>query len=84
MSKLSLNTPSTELVDAYLYEIAKGYGITWSPPKKAPESKSDDAGDLSEGTSMKKVRNTHSLDTWLLIASNRTMIARILTPYCLP
>lgn len=25
-------TPSAHLVDAYLGEIAKGYGIAWSPP----------------------------------------------------
>ena len=30
--KLVLSTPSPELVDAYLFEIAKGYGISWSPP----------------------------------------------------
>ena len=27
-----LSTPSPELVDAYLFEIAKGYGVSWSPP----------------------------------------------------
>jgi len=32
MKKLALSTPSPELVDAYLFEIAKGYGISWSPP----------------------------------------------------
>ena len=32
MKKLVLSTPSPELVDAYLFEIAKGYGISWSPP----------------------------------------------------
>ena len=31
--KLVLSTPSAELVDAYLFEIAKGYGVSWSPPK---------------------------------------------------
>ena len=30
--KLVLSTPSPELVDAYLFEIAKGYGVSWSPP----------------------------------------------------
>ena len=32
MKKLALSTPSPELVDAYLFEIAKGYGVSWSPP----------------------------------------------------
>jgi hypothetical protein len=32
MKKLALSTPSSELVDAYLFEIAKGYGVSWSPP----------------------------------------------------
>ncbi|KDN44803.1 hypothetical protein RSAG8_05276, partial [Rhizoctonia solani AG-8 WAC10335] len=30
--KLQIATPSPALVDAYLGEIAKGYGIDWSPP----------------------------------------------------
>lgn len=30
-SKLALFTPSKELVDAYLSEIAKGYGVAWLP-----------------------------------------------------
>jgi vacuolar protein sorting-associated protein IST1 len=33
MKKLVLSTPSPELVDAYLFEIAKGYGVNWTPPK---------------------------------------------------
>ena len=32
--------PSAALVDAYLGEIAKGYGIAWSPP-----GADDDAGE---------------------------------------
>ncbi|KAI9057029.1 DUF292-domain-containing protein [Trametes sanguinea] len=30
--KLDVSTPSPSLVDAYLAEIAKGYGVAWSPP----------------------------------------------------
>jgi len=42
MKKLALSTPSPELVDAYLFEIAKGYGVSWSPPTAlAKESGSD-------------------------------------------
>ncbi|KAG6846090.1 hypothetical protein H0H87_006454 [Tephrocybe sp. NHM501043] len=32
MRKLDIATPSSELVDAYLHEIAKGYSVDWSPP----------------------------------------------------
>lgn len=31
MKKLSVETPSPELVEAYLAEIAKGYGVKWMP-----------------------------------------------------
>ncbi|EJU02823.1 DUF292-domain-containing protein, partial [Dacryopinax primogenitus] len=31
-SKLGLGMPPRELVDAYLGEIAKGYGLNWTPP----------------------------------------------------
>lgn len=58
--KLEIATPSAALVDAYLGEIAKGYGIDWSPPPPPPPSaptdlktkpdhddpKGDDGGDL--------------------------------------
>ncbi|CAE6445981.1 unnamed protein product [Rhizoctonia solani] len=30
--KLQVATPSSALVDAYLGEIAKGYGVNWAPP----------------------------------------------------
>jgi vacuolar protein sorting-associated protein IST1 len=47
MNKLKLNMPSVELVDAYLYEIAKGYGVKWAPPSSRPnvEGTNDDSGD---------------------------------------
>lgn len=31
VSKLALYSPGQELVDAYLYEIARGYGVAWAP-----------------------------------------------------
>ncbi len=40
-------TPPSSLVDAYLSEIAKGYGIAWSPPK--PEGTDDGQDDGPEG-----------------------------------
>ncbi|KAJ7150330.1 regulator of Vps4 activity in the MVB pathway-domain-containing protein [Mycena filopes] len=35
MRKLGNGTPSPELVDGYLTEIAKAYGVEWSPPLPA-------------------------------------------------
>lgn len=32
MKKIEYKTPPPELVDAYLKEIARGYGLDWSPP----------------------------------------------------
>lgn len=40
--KLNVATPPPQLVDAYLKEIAKGYGIDWSPLR--PDANSDDEG----------------------------------------
>ena len=41
-SKLIIQTPSADLVDLYLYEIAKTYGVPWVPEsvknKEAEES----------------------------------------------
>jgi vacuolar protein sorting-associated protein IST1 len=34
---LDISTPSVELVDAYLAEIAKGYGVVWSSPLRKIE-----------------------------------------------
>ncbi|KAF7794348.1 hypothetical protein EIP86_005482 [Pleurotus ostreatoroseus] len=42
--KLVTHTPAPELVDAYLGEIAKGYGIDWTPPN-APKDDGDDGGE---------------------------------------
>ena len=40
IKKLVLSTPSPELVDAYLFEISKGYGVNWSPPEP-PQKEGD-------------------------------------------
>ncbi|KAL4252483.1 IST1 family protein [Abortiporus biennis] len=42
--KLAVHTPSAELVDAYLGEIAKGYGVAWTSPS-ASTVKDLDQGD---------------------------------------
>ena len=37
MKKIEYKTPPPELVDAYLKEIAKGYGLDWSPDSTGDE-----------------------------------------------
>ena len=43
-SKLVTHTPSAVLVDAYLGEIAKGYGVNWTPPKEGNDGDDDGEG----------------------------------------
>jgi vacuolar protein sorting-associated protein IST1 len=43
--KLDIATPSAQLVDAYLTEIAKGYGVIWA----LPETDNKDGSDLNGG-----------------------------------
>jgi hypothetical protein len=49
MNKLRLDMPSPELVDAYLNEIAKGYGIKWTPSSRPVEGINDDDKDATGG-----------------------------------
>ncbi|KLO20193.1 DUF292-domain-containing protein [Schizopora paradoxa] len=42
VNKATFTTPEPALVDAYVGEIAKGYGLSWRPPK--PDGDGDDAG----------------------------------------
>lgn len=42
--KLVSAAPSTDLVDAYIGEIAKAYGVEWSPPEKADADSSPATG----------------------------------------
>jgi len=56
MKKLALSTPSSELVDAYLFEIAKGYGVSWSPPTP-PIKKGGNDAELKEAEGDAKVRS---------------------------
>lgn len=44
-SKLALYTPSKDLVDAYLGEIARGYGVDWLPEPAFSESAPGADGD---------------------------------------
>lgn len=44
MKKLTIDMPSSELVDAYLTEIAKGYGVNWAPLVTPGKTDDDDEG----------------------------------------
>lgn len=48
VSKLALYTPARELVDAYLYEIARGYGVNWMPDPGPGEKQEDPAANGDE------------------------------------
>jgi len=67
MNKLRLDMPSPELVDAYLYEIAKGYGIKWTPSSRPVEGFNDDDKDATGGKKepVKQEENNDSLLTSL-------------------
>jgi len=45
-NKLTIGTPSAKLVDSYLYEIAKGYQVDWTPP--AGDDDDSPSGGLKE------------------------------------
>jgi len=40
--KLNISTPSSELVDAYLIEIAKAYNVKWTPTRKSGQDDSQE------------------------------------------
>lgn len=44
--KLVVFTPEPALVDAYLTEIAKGYGVKWAPSATNNSDDSDGEGDV--------------------------------------
>lgn len=48
-SKLAIYTPERELVDAYLYEIAKGYNVDWRPEPPADAVDGTSAAAPGEG-----------------------------------
>jgi vacuolar protein sorting-associated protein IST1 len=61
--KLSIATPSAQLVDAYLTEIAKGYGVKWA----LPETDNKDGNDLNGGI---KVSSLMRLFSYLTLPIN--------------
>lgn len=46
-------TPSPQLVDAYLGEIAKGYNIAWSPPSAPDDAGGDGSSDNNDDGGVK-------------------------------
>ncbi|KII94036.1 hypothetical protein PLICRDRAFT_413911 [Plicaturopsis crispa FD-325 SS-3] len=55
VKKLSMATPSAELVDAYVAEIARAYGVPWTEPTRAGQESPND-GDGPEGGVKEKAR----------------------------
>lgn len=45
VSKVAIYVPPKELVDAYLEEISRGYGLAWRAPVSLSEAKADAADD---------------------------------------
>ncbi|KAH7922842.1 DUF292-domain-containing protein [Leucogyrophana mollusca] len=48
IKKLVIETPSPELVDAYLGEIAKAYGVKWTPPSSQSQDNHGGEGGVKE------------------------------------
>ncbi|KAI0323107.1 regulator of Vps4 activity in the MVB pathway-domain-containing protein [Amylostereum chailletii] len=62
MKKLTVEMPSSELVDAYLTEIAKGYGVRWSPPNSGtPDDGGAGSGDDDGGVKVKRYAKSPKL-----------------------
>ncbi|CAL1694315.1 unnamed protein product [Somion occarium] len=62
--KLTVLMPSSELVDAYLSEIAKGYGIDWTPRvPEPPKYEVDELQDDDDGEGGVKEPEKKSLET---------------------
>ncbi|EAU92278.2 hypothetical protein CC1G_00497 [Coprinopsis cinerea okayama7 len=51
VKKLVIATPSSQLVDAYLTEIAKAYGVSWRPPGQEDDHEGGDDGGVKVGDS---------------------------------
>ncbi|PPR06144.1 hypothetical protein CVT26_005366 [Gymnopilus dilepis] len=66
MSKLTVGTPAPALVDAYLREIAKAYGVPWTDPEAQPDDssegqeKSEAALEASERTGEEKSKGSET------------------------
>jgi hypothetical protein len=53
MKKIAINMPSADLVEGYLAEIARGYGVRWnSDPKPVGEGQRGEDQGLVSGPSI--------------------------------
>lgn len=67
MKKLANDMPSANLVEGYLTEIARGYGVRWtSDPDPKQVGDDDDAQDFVVSHSL-----TLTLSTWLILIRTR-------------
>jgi len=74
--KLTTATPSAELVDAYLTEIAKAYNVNWSTPRTKDSDDHGLDGGAKESTeekagSSESLRGANTLDTSVPSADGR-------------
>jgi vacuolar protein sorting-associated protein IST1 len=61
MKKLANNMPSADLVEAYLTEIARGYGVRWtSDPKQVSDDGQHDGQDSVVVSDIAILISTHS------------------------
>lgn len=49
VSKVAIYVPPKELVDAYLEEIARGYGLAWRAPASLNEAAAETGDDEDDG-----------------------------------
>src|ERR1700719_238253 len=79
MRKATLFTPPPELVSAYLQEIAKGYGIAWSPEGTKSETGNNNEEESGDGVvkvdAAAKVSASEQDNNALIIASSLGRIA---------
>ncbi|KAI0361089.1 DUF292-domain-containing protein [Trametes cingulata] len=61
--KLDISTPSPALVDAYLGEIAKGYGVPWSPRKEDNDDDGPEGGVKQSSEESEKTEPSAALDS---------------------
>jgi len=62
VNKATFVTPAAALVDAYLGEIAKGYGLTWRPPKPDNDDTTGGSGGLEESVPTSELEDLKRID----------------------
>ncbi|EPT03464.1 hypothetical protein FOMPIDRAFT_1022423 [Fomitopsis schrenkii] len=76
--KLVVFTPDPALVDAYLAEIAKGYGVKWTPPATGDSDDTGGEGGVKESTSEKTAEVSSPISAEKISAEARS--AGVRTP----